>query len=130
MAIKPEVLDALVAEGATAQMIAAAVKADALADEQRQSEKRAKDAARQENWTPRLPERDWLPLCGEVYRRDGYVCQYCGDEEGPFAIDHVHPLSRGGSNELSNLVVACRVCNSSKCNLLLVEWRGAYGRGR
>ena len=47
MAIKPEVLDALVAEGATAQMIAAAVKADALADERRQAEKRAKDAARQ-----------------------------------------------------------------------------------
>ena len=78
-----------------------------------------------ENWTPRLPEKEWLPLTGRVYRRDGYVCSYCGDTDGPFAIDHIHPLSRGGSNDISNLCVACRACNSSKGDKLLVsEWNG------
>lgn len=73
-------------------------------------------------WTPRLPEKEWLPLCGKVYQRDGYICAYCDDEEGPFQIDHVIPVTRGGSNEMSNLRVACRSCNSSKGDRLLSEW--------
>lgn len=43
----PEALDALVAAGATAEMIVAAVKADMVADETRKVERRAKDAERQ-----------------------------------------------------------------------------------
>lgn len=45
--IKPDVLDALVAAGATAEMIAAAVKADLAADEARNVARRAKNAERQ-----------------------------------------------------------------------------------
>jgi hypothetical protein len=44
--IAPEVLDALVAAGATAEMIAAAVKADHAIDEQRSAAKRARNAER------------------------------------------------------------------------------------
>lgn len=76
--------------------------------------------------TPRLPEKEWLPLTGVVYRRDGRKCYYCNDEGGPFSVDHVVPLARGGTNELSNLVVACRPCNSSKCDLMMSEWKGRY----
>lgn len=45
--IPSEVLDALIASGATAEMIVAAVKADAAIDEQKRAEKRQKDAERQ-----------------------------------------------------------------------------------
>lgn len=48
-----------------------------------------------------------------VYERDGYACQYCGAADD-LTIDHVRPLSRGGSNEMSNLLTACRSCNCSK----------------
>lgn len=54
-------------------------------------------------------------------------CFYCPkDITVDRTIDHVVPLSRGGKHELSNLVLACRACNSSKGSKLLSEWhRGA-----
>jgi 5-methylcytosine-specific restriction endonuclease McrA len=48
------------------------------------------------------------------------VCAYCGDEADE--IDHVRPISQGGTNVLSNLVPACRTCNSSKGPKVLTEW--------
>ena len=32
----------------------------------------------------------------EIFRRDGYCCQYCGRVTGPLTIDHVVPRHRGG----------------------------------
>jgi 5-methylcytosine-specific restriction endonuclease McrA len=50
----------------------------------------------------------------------GGVCSYCG---GAYeCIDHVIPLSRGGSNWPANLRPACLSCNSSKRNKTLAEW--------
>jgi hypothetical protein len=76
--------------------------------------------------TPRLPDREWWPLRWSIIQRDGEVCRYCGDDIGPFCVDHVVPLSRGGANHPNNLVVACIPCNSSKNDRLLSEWRGRY----
>lgn len=39
-----------------------------------------------------------------------------------FEPDHVIPLSRGGSNSITNVVPACKPCNSGKRDLLLSEW--------
>ena len=36
--------------------------------------------------------------------------------DGPFEIDHIRPRSRGGSNRISNLALACHVCNRTKGN--------------
>src|ERR1035437_2924333 len=44
----------------------------------------------------------------------GYACSYCGCTDKPLARDHVIPISRGGSNYISNIVPACKPCNSSK----------------
>lgn len=43
-------------------------------------------------------------------------CAYCAKALTPFAftVDHVVPLSRGGTNDPSNLVLACGSCNSRK----------------
>lgn len=57
------------------------------------------------------------------YRRQGHVCAYC--KRRPSGLpdpEHVLPLSRGGRNDLSNLVAACRLCNSDKCDMTLTEW--------
>lgn len=67
-------------------------------------------------------------LADKVYDRDGQVCSYCGDTEGPFQIDHIHPWSKGGKTKLSNLTVACRSCNASKRDRTLAEWKGRDDR--
>jgi len=48
-----------------------------------------------------------------VFKRDGNACLKCGSTEA-LSIDHVMPLSKGGSNEIGNLQTLCSRCNSSK----------------
>lgn len=57
----------------------------------------------------------------EVYERNikfygTLTCIYCLKkiEFGEDTLEHRHPLSRGGTNDLSNLAVACRKCNLRK----------------
>lgn len=57
-----------------------------------------------------------------VVARDGNLCAYCGTTFGPFDLDHVVPVSRGGEDTESNLVVACASCNRSKSDRLPEEW--------
>lgn len=57
-----------------------------------------------------------------VLKRDGMVCGYCGDDAGPFEIDHVTPRKMGGTNDHANLKVACRSCNRSKRAKSVDEW--------
>lgn len=64
-----------------------------------------------------------------IAERDGWDCQYCGvltyctictppdlvpDGAVPATKDHVYPRSRGGLNTISNLVLACEMCNLAK----------------
>ena len=41
-------------------------------------------------------------------------CSYCGAENVPLQIEHIHPKSKGGSNRISNLCLACEPCNTKK----------------
>lgn len=41
-------------------------------------------------------------------------CAYCDAEHMPLEIEHVRPQALGGSNRISNLVLACRPCNQRK----------------
>ena len=53
-------------------------------------------------------------------------CSYCGSpatEGNDLTIDHIIPLSRGGTNRRDNLTVACRRCNTSKHDRLDVAPR-------
>lgn len=52
----------------------------------------------------------------EILKRDLFTCQYCGAHP-PSAIlhvDHIVPVAGGGSNDSSNLVTACSICNGGK----------------
>ncbi|MHB8544091.1 MAG: RNA-guided endonuclease IscB [Leptospirales bacterium] len=42
------------------------------------------------------------------------TCAYCGKKDVPLEIDHVHPRSKGGTDRVSNLTLACHVCNQKK----------------
>lgn len=52
----------------------------------------------------------------EVLRRDNYTCRYCGATapDVKLTVDHVVPVSLGGTDESSNLVAACGDCNGGK----------------
>jgi len=52
----------------------------------------------------------------------GRTCAYCGATNTPLNIDHIRPRSRGGTNRVSNLTLACIDCNQSKGNLDLGVW--------
>jgi 5-methylcytosine-specific restriction endonuclease McrA len=54
----------------------------------------------------------------ELFLRDGHLCMYCGlsFSEGRLTRDHVRPLSRGGRDRWTNVVAACRGCNTRKGN--------------
>ena len=51
-----------------------------------------------------------------IYARDKYCCQYCGERlrSQELTCDHVVPRSRGGSTEWTNLVTCCPACNRKK----------------
>lgn len=57
----------------------------------------------------------------EVLRRDGFRCRYCGASSSTVElhVDHVVPVSAGGSDSLMNLVAACQACNSGKSSIIL-----------
>ena len=59
------------------------------------------------------------PTRRTVLQRDGHRCAYCGG--GADTVDHVHPRSRGGRHEWSNVVAACGRCNHRKADRLLRE---------
>lgn len=50
----------------------------------------------------------------EIFRRDGYTCQYCGKSVGELTIDHVIPRIFGGQHKWNNVVTACIHCNHHK----------------
>ena len=52
----------------------------------------------------------------EIFRRDSFSCQYCGQPSAHLTLDHVLPRHRGGKYEWENLVSACPQCNRRKGN--------------
>jgi len=71
------------------------------------------------------PRSVWWALRQAVLERDDYTCVYCGRRGGQLTLDHVFPVSRGGTSEMTNLVTACVACNSAKGTKTLQEWLAA-----
>ena len=51
-----------------------------------------------------------------IFSRDGFTCRYCGRRSDviPLHLDHLIPVSRGGTNDDDNLITSCRDCNLGK----------------
>ena len=79
-----------------------------------------------------------------VFLRDGFTCQYCGNryENRDLNLDHVIPREKGGPTTWENVVCSCIKCNTRKANKLPVQanmfplteprkprWRPFFGQG-
>jgi hypothetical protein len=54
-----------------------------------------------------------------ILQRDEFKCKACGvtpNEGAKLHVDHIHPVSLGGSDDPSNLQTLCSVCNIGKSN--------------
>ncbi|MEC8374816.1 MAG: HNH endonuclease [Pseudomonadota bacterium] len=51
-----------------------------------------------------------------LFRRDSYLCMYCGQKFSPKRLtrDHIVPRSRGGKDSWTNVATACQRCNHAK----------------
>lgn len=76
-----------------------------------------------------LQQMDNPEICGKEYQQGtlsgcevrqyllekwGRACAYCGATNGPLEIEHIQAKSRGGTNRISNLTLACEPCNKRK----------------
>lgn len=52
----------------------------------------------------------------------GRSCAYCQAQDVPMQIDHIVAKSKGGSDRISNLCLACKKCNQSKGNHSVEEF--------
>lgn len=66
----------------------------------------------------RLPQRKVTFSRRNVYKRDGFQCQYCGKSPGSeeLTLDHVLPRAQGGTSTWTNCVLSCIDCNSRKAD--------------
>ena len=66
----------------------------------------------------KLPIRTHRLSKKNIFLRDSYLCQYCGEKgtEKTLTIDHVVPKSRNGSSKWENLVTSCKRCNMKKAD--------------
>ena len=55
---------------------------------------------------------DWAATRLQILERDNYACRYCGKDATH--VDHILPVSRGGTNDHENLAASCAHCNLSK----------------
>lgn len=80
------------------------------APEEIQRERRKARELRQSGW--------WKRKRGEG------LCYFCGRKFTPseLTMEHIVPLVRGGKSVKSNIVPACKECNSAKKARLPVEW--------
>ena len=66
-----------------------------------------------------------------IYNKTNGRCGYCGVklETDAFEVDHIYPLSKGGSNLDVNLIASCNLCNKTKGKMTVTEFK-AYILGQ
>jgi 5-methylcytosine-specific restriction endonuclease McrA len=81
--------------------------------------------------SPHQPTGTWIRPKKRlaIYSRDSFRCLACGRSlrrAKPFdvTLDHVLPVSKGGTNDPDNLYTCCRSCNSSRQEKTLSRFAG------
>jgi hypothetical protein len=58
----------------------------------------------------------------QVFKRDGYKCRYCGNDNTPLTVDHIVLWEEGGPSTEQNLITACKKCNKTRGNMQYKDW--------
>ena len=58
----------------------------------------------------------------------GGRCAGCGIKLKEYHVDHIRPVSRGGSNDFYNLQILCPLCNRTKCAQNVIDWNQRNGK--
>jgi hypothetical protein len=58
----------------------------------------------------------------KVFKRDGYACRYCGNDDCVLTVDHLVTWEDGGPWTMANLVTSCRKCNKVRGNTSYEQW--------
>lgn len=71
----------------------------------------------------KVPKKDVFFNRYAVFKRDQFICQYCGESLNfkTATIDHIVPKISGGKNDFTNCVTSCYTCNNSKGRRTLEE---------
>lgn len=74
-----------------------------------------------EQW---IPKQHAAMMRSELKKEWNYQCAYCGVKENgkKLTIDHIIPLTKGGTDDWFNLIPACRSCNLSKNHKPVRQW--------
>lgn len=83
---------------------------------------RSRRAEREAKAGPKIADEDWKRIVESQGRR----CFDCGDAPDRFAKGHLIPITRGGKNDLQNIVAQCGPCNSNQHDKVHIE---AFLRG-
>jgi 5-methylcytosine-specific restriction endonuclease McrA len=80
---------------------------------------------------PALSDKAWAARKEALYERDGWRCVACGARR-PLDPAHVMKRSRGGSDDLDNLLTLCRACHDLADNAAASQrlWLEALGQER
>ncbi len=59
-----------------------------------------------------------------IYDRQNGLCAYCGQHRNIkyMTVDHIMPLSKGGTDDVENLQCTCKMCNRLKSDMLPSEF--------
>lgn len=78
-----------------------------------------------------MSEKASLPLALrlQIFERDGWACQFCGESEREWLrVDHIIPVVKGGADEESNLWTLCLWCNAIKARRVM-PFQMAFRKG-
>ena len=72
------------------------------------------DAHKLQGWSTSTWKKPagWDKIRASVLFKANHLCHYCGAKANE--VDHVIPLSQGGTNKADNLVASCKTCNARK----------------
>lgn len=61
----------------------------------------------------------------KIFERDSFRCIYCGkssiENKAELHLEHIFPRSKGGTNQIDNVVTSCAVCNLEKSAKILTK---------
>ena len=74
------------------------------------------------------PAQGSIPTILDLMRAQGGMCAYCKTRRGPFHVDHIRPLAKGGQHTADNLQALCQPCNQRKLAMHPLDFARISGR--